>query len=100
MELDAYYVYATDKDGNALAGVKIQACDESGMCMEGKVTDADGLIVFYSDAILDYATVNEVPAGYEKPMETVIENGESVTRAKHFDITFGSELVIEIEDAE
>lgn len=100
VELDAYYVYATDKDGNALAGVQIQACTPSGMCMAGKTTGADGLVVFYSDTALGYATVNEVPTGFEKPMETVIENGQSVTRAKHFDITFGSELVIEIEDAE
>ena len=100
VELDAYYVYATDKDGNALAGVQIQACTPSGMCMAGKTTGADGLVVFYSDTALGYATVNEVPAGYEKPMETVIEDGEPVTRAKHFNITFGSELVIEIEDAE
>ena len=99
VELDAYYVYATDKDGNALAGVQIQACTEHD-CKEAKITGADGLVVFYSDTILEYATVNTVPAGYEKPMETVIENGESKEKAKKFYITFGSELVIEIEDAE
>lgn len=90
VELDAYYVYAKDSEDNAIAGVVIQACTPAGMCKAGKTTDENGCVVFYSDELLGYATVNSVPSGYQMP------SGND----NHYDITFGEDLVIEISVAE
>lgn len=90
VELDEYRVYATDTEGNAIAGVMIQACTPLGMCKAGKITDANGCVVFYSNTVLGYATVNEVPAGYEMP-----SNDDN-----HYNITVGEDLVIVIATVE
>lgn len=86
VELDAYYVYAKDSDGNAIAGAVIQACTPNGMCKAGKTTDENGCVVFYSDELLGYATVNSVPTGYRMPSDD----------DNHYDITFGEDFVIVI----
>ena len=44
---NAYTIYVTDQDGNAMADVQIGICDyDSGRCTTPKRTDEDGKAVF------------------------------------------------------
>lgn len=87
-KLEPIYIYAEDADGNAIAGVQIQACTSTGSCGAPKTTDADGKVAFYMSD-LSYASLYSVPAGYVKP------EGDS----NKYYIT-GSELVIVVAEAE
>ena len=59
-----YTVYVKDADGNAMAGVLIQFCDDANVCKLPVTTDAEGKVtVTYAPANY-HVSVTVVPEGY------------------------------------
>ena len=64
---NAYTIYVTDQDGNAMADVQIGICDyDSGRCTTPKRTDEDGKAVFKETKATYVLNSNiSAPSGYE-----------------------------------
>lgn len=86
VELDAYYIYAKDSLGDAVAGVHIQACTSNGTCKPFKITNEEGYVVFYGSD-LAYATVIDTPNGYITP-----------DSSEHYDIESSETIIIILAD--
>lgn len=86
VELDAYYIYAKDSLGDAVAGVHIQACTSNGTCKPFKITNEEGYVVFYGSD-LAYATVIDTPNGYITP-----------DSSEHYDIESLETIIIILAD--
>ena len=66
-KLNTYTIKVVDKEGNPMAGVKVQLCEESenGQCFLPVTTDENGVAVYEKEAGAYKAAINKMPAGYK-----------------------------------
>lgn len=64
-----YTVYVKDADGNAMAGVLIQFCDDANVCKLPVATDAEGKVVVTYAPANYHVSVTVVPEGYTAETE-------------------------------
>ncbi len=82
-----YKVTVTDKDGNPIAGVQIQMCDDKG-CRMPQPTGADGSVTFNFDESNYHVLIANAVEGY------VVD-----TKEEYFFENGGKELTIVLEKA-
>lgn len=86
-KLEPYVIRVVDRDGNAIAGVKVQMCDEAGSCRIPRTTDADGYASYPYEEGTFHAQLTELPDGY-----TV----DDVTKYYNFDNNLATIILTEI----
>ncbi len=63
-KLPPFRIRVVDQDGNAIAGVQVQMCDEGGSCRIPRTTDADGYVSYPYEEGNFHAQLTELPDGY------------------------------------
>ena len=63
-KLPPFRIRVVDQEGNAIAGVQVQMCDEGGSCRIPRTTDADGYVSYPYEEGNFHAQLTELPDGY------------------------------------
>lgn len=82
-----YTVYVKDADGNAMAGVLIQFCDDANVCKLPVATDAEGKV-----------TVTYAPANYHVSV-TVVPEGFTADADGYYFASGETEMTVTLEKA-
>lgn len=82
-----YTVYVKDADGNAMAGVLIQFCDDANVCKLPVTTDAEGKV-----------TVTYAPANYHVSV-TVVPEGFTADADGYYFASGETEMTVTLEKA-
>lgn len=82
-----YTVYVKDADGNAMAGVLVQFCDDANVCKLPVTTDAEGKV-----------TVTYAPANYHVSI-TVVPEGFTADADGYYFASGETEMTITLEKA-